>query len=338
MDYSNIIKRAAQITWQYKFLWPFGIIMTLCGQGSGGGSRFQMNYQTPYDPGMGPPEFPAFFPEPLGQTPIAVYIVAGILFLIIFGLIGILVGAIGRGSLIKSVERIENGEELSFRQSWRDGLEKVVPLGLLQLLLSIPGLILGIIAAVIILTLFWPFFSQLLTFRPPANPEGPPPFMREFLTIFPLFFAAICAGVCLTFILQIITGFFLTFGSRAIVLENQGVIGSFGRGWQRFRQNIGATVILAILIVVIGFGVSIIVGLPSAVIMLPLMMSTMPRIFSEAGPSLGDYLLLGCAGLTITLIFSIIGGIIQVFIESLWTLAYREFTKYGQQPLAEPLR
>jgi hypothetical protein len=32
MDYSNLIKQAARITWRYKFLWFFGIMMALYGQ------------------------------------------------------------------------------------------------------------------------------------------------------------------------------------------------------------------------------------------------------------------------------------------------------------------
>jgi len=50
-------------------------------------------------------------------------------------------------------------------------------------------------------------------------------------------------------------------------------------------------------------------------------------MMSEAGPALGDYMLLGGAGIIIAIIFSIVGGIVQVFVESLWTLAYREFAR-----------
>lgn len=322
MDYSNLIKQAARITWRYKFLWFFGIMMALCGQGGGGRAQ-----RMPFNPGGPTPHFPSFFPEPLGQTPIWVYIVGGTILFLVFGIISLIVGAIGRGALIKSVERVENGEPVGFGQSWRDGVSKILPLGLLQALLFSPLVIVGIIFAIIFFTQFWPFFSQMATFRPPADPREPPPFMREFFAFFPLFFATICGGVCIFLILQLIIGLFLTFGSRAIVLENQGVFNSFRRSWSLFRQNIGATLVLAILVLVIGFVVSFIVSIPGAIIMLPLMMSRMPTIMSEAGPALEDYVLLGGAGIIITIIFSIVGGIVQVFVESLWTLAYREFAK-----------
>ena len=325
MEFGRIIKRAAQITWHYKYLWVFGIIMALCGQGSGGSPRFQMNYRMPYDPAAGPPEFPAFFPEPLGQTPIAVYIVAGLSLFIVFGIISIVVGAIGRSALIRSVDRLEAGEEINFSGSWRDGLTKAGPLGLLQALLYAPLLILGAIVAVMVFTQFWPFFSQIMEFRPDLESQDPPPFMDDFFAIFPAFFATICGAVCCFFILQIVIAFFLTFGSRAIVLENQGVISSFSRSWFLFRNNIGPTIILAILIIVISAVIGLMVAIPAMIIMLPIMISTMPDIISGTGPTLGSYLLLGGAGIVILIFSSLVNGIVQVFVESLWTLAYREF-------------
>ena len=325
MDYGQSIKRAAQITWRYKFLWIFGIIMALCGQSSGGNPRFQMNYSTPYDPTTGFPEFPAYFPEPLGQMPIAVYIVAGLIILVIFGLISILVGALGRSALIKSVARVEDGETISFGSSWRDGLNKVVPVGILQTLLAIPWLALWLVVAAIVFTTFWPFFSQIFSYRPGPESQEPPPFLQDFFAFFPMFFAAICGMICFFWIIQMIMGLFRTFGSRAIVLEDQGILGSFSRSWVLFRKNIGATVILALLIFVIARVVGIIVAMPTMVMMVPIMFSIMPEIMSGGGLSTGSILLMGCAGIVTVILFSLVNGVLQVFIESLWTLAYREF-------------
>ncbi|MCP4372621.1 MAG: hypothetical protein GY797_31610 [Deltaproteobacteria bacterium] len=325
MDYGHIIKRAVQITWQYKFLWIFGIIMAFCGQGNGGKPQFRMNYRMPYDPTAGPPDFPTYFPEPLGQTPISIYIVAGILLITVFGIIGIVVGAIGRSALIKSVDRVEDGESINFSGSWRDGVEKVVPLGLLQALLYIPLLIVWAIVAVIVFTQFWPFFSQIIGYKPNPESQEPPPFVNDIFAIFPAFFATICGVVCFFFIIQIIIALFLTFGSRAIVLENQGVISSFSRSWCLFRKNMGSTIILTILIFVISMVVGFIVAIPAMIIMFPIMMSTMPDMISGTGPTIGSYLLMGGAGIIIVIIFSLVNGVVQVFIESLWTLAYREF-------------
>lgn len=327
MDYSRLIKRAGQITWRYKFLWIFGVIMALCGQGSGGRANFQMNYRVPapFDPETGFPEFPAFFPEPLGQTPISVYIVAGLSLLIVFLAVALVVGAIGRGALIKSVGRVETGESISLATSWRDGLAKAVLLGLLQAILYGPLVILWTTVAIVVLTRYLPFFGQLFKNAPNLDRQGPPPFVDDFFTFFPLFISTICGVVCISFILQIVIALFLTFGSRGIVLENKGVFDSFSRSWFLFRKNLGPTILLAFIMFLIATVVSVVLAIPAMAIMFPIMISTMPNIFSDAGPSTLNYVLLGGAGIVIFLIFSFVNGVLSVFVEALWTLAYREF-------------
>ena len=163
---------------------------------------------------------------------------------------------------------------------------------------------------------------------PPDSQTPPeiPPFMGDFFRFFPLFFAAICSFACLGFIIQLIAAVFRTFGGRAIVLEDKGVIASFGRGWTVFRQNIAASIILVLITIVISALISIVIAIPAIIIMFPMMMSTMPRIFSGEGLSVGNILLMGGAAIIIYLITSFFGGVLLVFTETLWTLAYREFT------------
>ncbi len=333
MDYGYLIKRAGQITWRYKFLWIFGIIMALCGQGSGGKPKIQMNYSSPmpFEPESGIPEFPAYFPEPLGQTPIAVYLVAGLLLALVFVAIGLVVGAICRSALIKSVARVEAGENINLAQSWNDGLAKAVPLGLLQALLYSPLFILVVIMVVIVFTQFWPFFGQILTSPYHFDGQGPPPFIEDIFTFLPLFFSTICMFACLFFIIKIMAVLFLTFGSRAIVLENKDIFGSFPRSWLLFRQNVGPTILLAIIMIAITIGVGIVIAIPTMIIMLPVMISTMPNVFSETGLSVMNYLLLGGVGLIVLIVFSFVNGVLQVFIEALGTLAYREFVIKASQ-------
>ena len=37
MNYGDLLKRAARITWRYKVLWIFGILLALTAGGGGGG-------------------------------------------------------------------------------------------------------------------------------------------------------------------------------------------------------------------------------------------------------------------------------------------------------------
>jgi len=328
MDYTRLLTRAAQITWRYKFLWIFGFLMALCGQGGGGRANFQVNYRTPtpFDSTSGPFEFPAFFPEPLGQTPVAVYLVAGLLFITIFALFSLIVGALGRSALIKTVANIEADQPVSLATSWQDGLAKARPLGLLQAILYSPLFIVAVVGLIVFLTQLLPFFDKLFQSMPNLEEEGAlPPLLQDFFAFFPLFFGAICGLVCITFIVQLVGGLFLTFGSRAIVLENAGIFGSFPRSWLLFRQNLGATLLLAVLVAIIGAIINVAAAIPVAVIAFPVMFSAVPDIFSESGPSLPTYFLLGSVALFSMIVFSIVGGVLRVFIEAVWTLAYQEF-------------
>ena len=326
MDYSHLFRQAGQITWRYKFLWIFGIMMALCGQGSGGRPRFQMNTRMPVGSSMEMPDFPSFFPEPLGDTPLTVYLLIMILLTVVFGTISIVIGALGRSALIKAVDRAETDEAVSFGESWRDGLAKVVPVSLLQALLYAPLLAVGLIVFAVGVSQFWPFFSQIAQYRPtPGSSQEPPPFLDDFLTLFPLFFVSICSVVCFFFIMQIFISLFVTLGSRAIVLEDQGVFDSLARSWSLFRQNKGPTIILAVAIFIMTIVIGLLLTIPAMIIMFPIMMSSMPDMLSESGPSLTDYGVLVGTGLVLTVIFSLVNGVVQVFIEALWTLAYREF-------------
>jgi hypothetical protein len=317
MDYADLIRRAWQITWRYKFLWIFGILMALCGQGNSSRANFQMNFSGSSDE---PPQLPEL-PPWLADLPIAAYVIAGLLVLLIFWALSIIVGAISRSALIRAAARAEAGEELSLAQSWRDGLAKAVPVGLLQLLLSIPMLILIGIVIALALVLFLPLVMQLL-----ESPEEPPP-LENLLTLIPFFFAGVCGFLCFNFIIQLVVALFLTFGSRAIVLEDQGVLASFGRSWQLFMQNLGSTIILAVIIIVITFVLGLILALPAAALLFPVMFGVMGDLASGSGLSLLTVLLVVVVGLGITLVFGVITGIFQVFSETLWTLAYRAFLR-----------
>jgi hypothetical protein len=56
----------------------------------------------------------------------------------------------------------------------------------------------------------------------------------------------------------------------------------------------------------------------------------MPAMLSGSGPSMGNYFLLAGAGIVMVIIFGFINGVFQVFVESLWTLAYRAFSLEAQ--------
>ena len=329
MDYGQLITRSAQITWRYKFLWIFGIIMALCGQSRGGTPRLQFNYSTSMPPSGGDappmPEFPAFFPEPFGQVPIWVYLIVGLIAMLVFIALGIIVGAISRSAIIKSVDRIETGDTISMSTSWRDGLAKAVPVGLLHLLLALPLILFWIGAAITFFVMFWSAFEPFFNGIPNADSQEIPPEVSRMFAFFPMFFGTLCVVLCVAFIGSIIIGLFQVFGSRAIVIEDKGVLQSFSRSWQLFRRNVGSTILVALLLFVMVIIVGFVMAIPAMIVMFPIMFSMLPEMMSTGFPSMGNILLLTVVGLVMGLFFVIVHGIFQVFNEAMWTLAYREF-------------
>ena len=200
MDYGGLVTRSAQITWRYKFLWIFGIIMALCGQSRGGTPRFQFNYNVSMPPSTGDappmPDFPAFFPQPFGQVPILVYLVIGLVAVFVFIALGIVVAAVARSALIKSVDRVETGDAISLSTSWRDGLSKAVPVGLLHVLLAIPLILFWVTMAIIFFVMFWSMFEPFFNVTPNPDSQEIPPEVGRMLAFFPhVLWHALCCNV-----------------------------------------------------------------------------------------------------------------------------------------------
>jgi len=145
------------------------------------------------------------------------------------------------------------------------------------------------------------------------------------LAFFPMFFGTLCAALCVAFIAQMILGLFQIFGSRAIVIEGKGVFQSFARSWTLFRSNLGSTILVALLLFVMVMVAGFAVAVPAMIVMFPIMISMLPDLMFTGFPSIGNILLLTAVGLVMGLFFVIVYGIFQVFNETLWTLAYREF-------------
>lgn len=331
MDYGQLLQKAAQITWRYKFLWLFGFIMALCGQG--GRIDLQSNYSTSSSESGGgggfpdtPSDFsdlPSFLPEPFGETSILTYILFFAIIALIFWVFWLIAGAIGRGGIIKTVDRAEQGETVTFGQSWADGMKHLFSLASLQGLLYIPLYLLWGIGLVSAATQLWPLFVEFV--------ENPVAFEHQFdtdpisiLGRFLGFFVLICAVICFSWLIELLASFFVTFGSRAIVLEGNDMISALGRSASLFRQNMGPTIIITLMIMVIRTILGVVLLIPAAVIMAPVMLLILPGLMND-GLTGGIFLFLGFIMFMAHIFFSLLMGILQVFIEAMWTLAYREF-------------
>lgn len=204
MEYGQILKRAWQITWKYKFLWVFGIAIALCrGQGGGGGNfnfgnRFSrggvQNGEVPM-----PPEVLRQIEQFINSQTFWALIIGLIIFILLVSIVSIAIGAYARGALVRSVNRIENGETMGFRQAWEEGKPSFRSLFGLELILSIPQLVIGLSILGILFIVFFNLF-QSGAFSGRIVPDE---LVSRVGAMVPLVIVAFCGLVCLSLIIQV---------------------------------------------------------------------------------------------------------------------------------------
>lgn len=323
MEYGQILRRAWQITWKYKFLWVFGIAIALCrGQGGGGGNFNFGNSFTQGGDGNGDvpvsPEFLRQVEQFVNSPAFWGLIIGLILLILLFTVIAIAVGAYARGALIRSVNRIENGEELNFRQAWEEGKPSFRPLFGLEFLLNLPLLLIGLGVLGAILVIFYNLWQSGIL----RGIEPPSEIVQQLLAIVPAAVVGFCVLVCLSLILQLFVAIFTVFGSRAIALEGYGVVASLGRGWRVFTQNLAPTILFALILFGISLVVGIVVAIPVALLVGVLIVMLVGAGMSNLWPL---FILIGVGLiLLIALVSAFVGGVFLVFSETVWTLAYRQ--------------
>lgn len=338
MEYGKFIRRAWEITWKYKFLWIFGIAIAFCRAGGGGGSNFNFNrniswQNNRFEPFMNPA-------NPVAQT-IERFISSGLVWLfigvlivliVLFFFIGMAVVAYARGSLIRSVNLLENGEAVNFRRAWEEGKKSFRRLLAMEIGINIPGLLVGVGIVIAVILLIW----NLIVKGGMAYGADQSAFFRALLTIAPAFVIVICSLACIAFLIQILVAIFEVFGSRAIALEDLPVIAALTRGWKIFLANLAPAIILALILFGISIVIGFVIGLPLA-LLLGGFMVVMVGMGHLAGSAWFVFIpVIVLVIFIVAVLASFIRGVYLVFAETLWTLAYRDFIRIEESPLLKP--
>ncbi len=324
MNHINILKRALNITINYRALWIFGILLALTsssGSGNGGGSNSSspntdpnFNWQNPFG------EFPQLSPE-LANMWIGIAIGLACLLLV-----SILIGSIARyvseTAVIRMVDEHENsGEQLSIRQGFRLGWSRAAwKMFLMDLLVG-----LGFVTVFLLLLAFAALpLLVWLTENTPLQVIGT---IVSAGSILLLVFVAIIAALAITLI--------MIFARRACALENLGVRASLRRGYEMVKQRLGDLLMMGVMMFGIGL-VWLVVTIPIilAVIVVAALIAGLPALL--AGSIAGfftqgttPWIVAAIVGAPIFLIAviipgALIGGWQKVFSSSAWTLTYRE--------------
>jgi len=322
MDFGATISRAFNIVLQHRTLWILGFLASLVG--GAGSSTNALNAPggafTSTEPGEAlPPEMEDFFEQLAGNPGLILAGLAG--FACVLLLVGIalwVISIIAHGGLIGGVQQIEEAGSTSFGQAWSVGVHKFWPLLGLSLLLALPW--------VVLLALFLLLFGGLILPFIMASTAGGEEALAGFTGGLVLL---LCGGgflACIGLIYSIFAAGLQTFGERAIVLENSGVVDALRRGWQVIRGNLGNIILLALLMLVISIVVGFVIAIVASLLFAPTLAAVFVGLGSEGSIGAGAVVLGALSLLAVVVVSAIISAFFTAFASAVWTLAYRQFT------------
>ncbi|UYN88813.1 MAG: hypothetical protein KIT08_06825 [Anaerolineales bacterium] len=300
MELGNILSRAWKIVWKHKVLWIFGILAS-CGSRSGGGGGGGSNFST--DAGENftpPPELQRFFTDmersmrSISEEQIAIFVAIFFAAICLLVIITWLVGLYGKTGVTVGALQAEAGSAVTFRSIWGESwgvFDRVVGL---NLLLALPPILLGIVLVAGVAGL------GVLTMG------------IGVLCILPL--------LCLFIPIGIAYGIFTDFASIAVVKEGLGISAGIQRGWDVLSKNVGSLALLALILILGSFFISIVLAIPFFIALLPLVLGAA----SGNGMQNATFTLICFAGaIPVILVAS---GILYSYLQTAWTLAYSELT------------
>jgi hypothetical protein len=313
MSYPEIVRRAFNLWWRTRALWPLGVLAALFGAGDYATGNFSFNY------GVSADELPDSgaaaellerlesneLTRALVANPIP-FIVGGALILIAWALIAALVGQLAHGAMIRMADVVDQGYAASIGDALRVGAARLLPLFLIALLAALPLLLLvGAIAA--------------LVGRAVVRIAGAPPGEAEpalaaiagtLLCALPLGLLAVVLGAVLQLLARL--------AQRVCVIEGRGPLRSLGRAWGLLWRNLGYTLLTWLALAILGALFSAAATLPALAIALPAFFSFF-RSGAIPWAALAGLLVYGLA------VTVLLGGALTSFNSALWTLLYRSF-------------
>lgn len=336
MDIGATISRAINITFKHRVLWVLGFLAALSGSGASSNVNFQVPGGDFSGTGTGggmSPEMQRFF-DMLQQNSGLIFAgVAGLFCVILLiSLVLWVISIIAHGGLIGAVDQIERDGSVTFGQAWRVGVAKFWRLLGLNILLALPLIVLGIIVAVLI------GGSLVGLIAAAAGAEGQLSDSQA-AGLASGGFAVLCIGgafACIAGIYSILVAALTTFGERAIVLDNTGVMDGIRKGWDVFRNNLGNIILLAILMFVINLIIGFVVGIVSVALFAPVLISSMVTLGNGEAIGAGTIILGALAFIAVVIISAVISALFVAFNSSAWTLAYRQFTGRGMVTAGAP--
>lgn len=313
MDYTKLLTRAWNITWNNKYLWVLGFLAGL-GQVSSNssyrsGGSSPSTGGTPTLPEM--PDFGAFWQDNM------VLIIGLSCLLFIISIAMWLLRITAQGGLIAAVKQIEGGEKSTLGQSFTAGVNYLPRLAGLNILMSLPFLLLGLLMfGLFIVTIGFDAFTSAMS---GGNAE-------ELLGNMGLFFLCLVPLFCLMVPLAIVLAIWEKAAQRGIILHELSVMDGLRESWGVLRIHLADVLILGLILIVLGF----LFGIAVAVVLIPcaliLVVPAMGTIFTGPGLDMLSIGLLVIGALVIGVVAAAVSSIFTTFQSATVTLAYQELS------------
>lgn len=333
MDHIKVLKRAWEMTWRYRALWIFGVILALTtarGWGGGGGNGNQAQYRINGEdlPWSGREFELPHIPPNVTSILIAagVGLACGIVILIVVTTIA---RYVAETALIQMVDDYEDtGEKRNIRGGFRLGWSRTAfRLFLIKLLTSLP-------VAVAFILLFALSLSPLLLWVTESSVARIVGTVAAIGLFFMVLFLAILVAAAISLLLK--------FFWRACALEEMGVIESIRQGFGLVRQRLKDVGIMWLIMVGVQIGwvlamIAMVIVLFPAIILLIILggvLGGLPALLTGGLISLlfegpVPWVVGALVGLPIFILvvatpWLFLGGLMEVFKSIVWTLTYRE--------------
>ncbi len=329
MDFGEILTKAWKVIWKHKILWLFGVLAGCSvttgyhgGGGSGGGgaaSSSSSGFISPQNGyGNGPSvlapstqrSFEEFFRWVGDIQPwVWIAIAVGVVVLIfIISIAAILLGNLGLTGVIKGAGMADHADEEAKPISFKEIFKAIKPYYWKVLLLTI-GLQVALFIVGVILAI-------------------------------PAVLLVVCTCFLGLFLLIPIGWFIHTlvyFSVIAVIEEDLGIFKAIARAWQLMIKNLGKVTVMFLIIGVLKIVFGLLIVVPVILIPVPFVVNMLTTGFTQM-PTIG-LILSGILGLIIVPVLIFLGGVLQAYVLTNWTLTYHrlaEATPLEPEVISEP--
>ncbi|NQT49640.1 hypothetical protein HQ571_03020 [Candidatus Kuenenbacteria bacterium] len=281
--YSEILGKSWKWTIKNKILWIFGIFI------GGGGAIYNIPTREDTEALQG-----FSFNEAMGNLGVSLSepgVIAMVIGLALLGIALVLIGFWANASILIGLSKVKAGSPVKFVELFKSGFNKIGRILLMEILFGILNLVFLVLGLIFV-------------------------FAREGGTIW--------IGIVIVTVLMIIYNLlifvFRHYSYCFAVLENEKAWSSIKKGWQLFRANIGALLVVKLMEIALWIGISIGVIVALLILVIPFILLGLILSFTAGPVGLTIAVTLGI--ILILLALLILRGAVNTFMRSYLTHVY----------------